>query len=63
MNITSLAAAAETTANTMMLPTFVFPIIAAAFFLLLGIVAISFRDVANRHSQKWADNHGDEAHH
>ena len=33
-------------------PPWVFAAIAAAFFLVLGLITWSFRDVANRHSEK-----------
>ena len=33
-------------------PSWVFPLIALAVFVALGFVVWSFRDVANRHSQK-----------
>jgi hypothetical protein len=33
-------------------PIWVFPMIAALVFITLGFVVYSFRDVANRHSQK-----------
>ncbi len=33
-------------------PSWVFPLIAIAVFVALGFVVWSFRDVANRHSQK-----------
>ena len=36
----------------MIAPPIVFAAIAVAFFLLLGFVTWSFRDVANRHSDK-----------
>jgi hypothetical protein len=37
-------------------PSVVFPIIALSVFLLLGVVAWSYRDVANRHSRGKADH-------
>jgi heme/copper-type cytochrome/quinol oxidase subunit 2 len=33
-------------------PAWVFPLIAAFVFVVLGVVVWSFRDVSNRHSQK-----------
>jgi len=41
-------------------PAWVFPAIAAAFFVLIALVTWSFRDVAHRHSDKTsgADSHG-----
>lgn len=43
-------------------PTWVFPIIAAAIFILLTAVSWSFRDVWHRHADKVSDA-GDGAHH
>ncbi len=43
------------------LPIAMYPLIAAVFFLVLGIVVWSFREVANRHSAKakaYAAAHG-----
>lgn len=47
------------------LPVFVFPLIAFAFFLVLGVTAWSYRNVAYRHSEKFTtgghghdDSHG-----
>jgi hypothetical protein len=37
--------------------------IAAAFFLLAGLVTFSYRDVANRHSDKVGDAPVDAGHH
>jgi hypothetical protein len=44
--------AAEGAKIPLFFPAWVFPIIAAAGFIALGFVVWSFRDVANRHSQK-----------
>lgn len=38
-------------------PGIVFPVIAICIFTLLGFVAWSFRDVANRHAGKGAGPH------
>ncbi|MHB1171720.1 MAG: hypothetical protein ACYCZY_04360 [Lacisediminihabitans sp.] len=49
-----LNAVVEAAAETHLIaPTWVFPILAAAVFISLGFVIWSFRDVANRHSQKF----------
>ncbi|PZQ88245.1 MAG: hypothetical protein DI534_12340 [Leifsonia xyli] len=42
-------------------PAWVFAAIAAAIFIVLGFVTYSYRDVANRHSDKASaqDAHGD----
>ena len=47
-------AAAE--ANELPVSSIVYPLIAAGFFALLGAVAWSYRDVANRHSDKSGGN-------
>jgi len=52
-------------------PPWVFALVAFACFLVLGLITWSFRDVANRHSQKTggvgdnshADAHGSSDHH
>ncbi len=43
-------------------PTWVFPLIAAAFFILITAVSFSYRDVWHRHNDKVSDA-GDGAHH
>lgn len=44
----------------LLMPPVAFGLVAAAIFTFLGFVTFSFRDVANRHSQKWGkgDEHG-----
>ena len=47
------------------LETLPFGLIAAGVFALLGLVALSYRNVANRHTRKaeaWAAEHGHEGH-
>lgn len=44
--------AAEESRHALIWPNWVFPIIAAVVFIFLGFVMHSFRDVANRHSEK-----------
>jgi hypothetical protein len=47
--------------NPLAVPTIVFPIVAISVFALLGFVAWSYRDVANRHagrSSRGGDHHG-----
>ncbi|MFB7842119.1 hypothetical protein [Microbacterium sp. NPDC056052] len=47
------------------LETLPFGLIAAGVFALLGLVALSYRNVANRHDRKaqaWAAEHGHEGH-
>jgi hypothetical protein len=61
--IASAALAAATTIHEQPLPvsSFVFPLIAAGVFTLLGVVAYSYRDVANRHAGK-ADHGSPQGH-
>ena len=59
-------AAAESTGHgNIALETLPFGLIAAGVFTLLGLVAFSYRNVANRHAAKaeaWAAEHGHEGH-
>ena len=59
-------AAAETEHHgNVALETVIFGIIAALLFGLLGLVTLSYRNVANRHSAKaeaWAAKHGKDGH-
>ncbi len=48
----SLVHTAAEGANLLPVISGVFPIVALAVFLTLGLVSWSFRDVANRHSNK-----------
>ncbi|MCU1514974.1 MAG: hypothetical protein JWO10_2064 [Microbacteriaceae bacterium] len=50
--LSTIVFAAEEKAATLVFPNWVFPLIAAIVFLSLALVVHSFRDVANRHSQK-----------
>lgn len=52
--VASVVLAAATTIEEQPLPvsSFVFPLIAAGVFALLGVVTWSYRDVANRHAGK-----------
>ena len=56
--------AAEETQHALIFPNWVFPLIAAIVFVFLFIVCYSFRDVANRHSDKTggASGHSDAGH-
>lgn len=47
-----LVAAAVEEKAPLFFPAWVFPMIAAFVFISLGFIVWSFRDVANRHSQK-----------
>ncbi|MFD5215108.1 hypothetical protein [Microbacterium sp. NPDC058345] len=45
--------------------TVIYGLIAAAVFAALGLVTLSYRNVANRHSAKaeaWAEKHGRDGH-
>lgn len=57
-----IAAAEEHHLAELWLPNYWFAIIPAAIFAILGFVTFSFRDVANRHSNRTA-NRSNEAHH
>lgn len=48
--VSVLAAAEEH--HELVAPSFIFPLIAAGVFLLLGAVTWSYRDVAHRHADK-----------
>ena len=66
--LTALVTAAEETHELapLVLPLWAFPLIAAVFFAIAGLVTFSYRDVANRHSHKpdpAGDEHGHGAHH
>jgi hypothetical protein len=54
MSVIASAVLAATTIQEQPLaaPSVVFPLIAVGVFALLGIVAFSYRDVANRHQGK-----------
>jgi heme/copper-type cytochrome/quinol oxidase subunit 2 len=48
----AVLAAATIQEQPLVAPSVVFPLIAVGVFALLGIVAFSYRDVANRHQGK-----------
>lgn len=48
-------AVAEGTTAPIIAPPWVFPLIAAIVFIVLAVVSWSYRDVANRHSDKTSD--------
>jgi hypothetical protein len=50
--LSSVIRAAAETQHALIWPNYVFPIIAAVIFVFLGFMMHSFRDVANRHSEK-----------
>jgi predicted small integral membrane protein len=61
----SIVAAEEVAQQALFLPIWAFPAIAAAFFLVGGIITFTYRDVANRHSNKShaAESHDDHGGH
>jgi hypothetical protein len=62
MNALIFASETEVT-HPLVIPAIAFALIAAGFFTFLGLVTYSYKNVANRHSQKFssAEDHG--AHH
>jgi heme/copper-type cytochrome/quinol oxidase subunit 2 len=50
--LSAIVLAANEAPATLIFPNWVFPLIAVLVFVALGFVVWSFRDVANRHSQK-----------
>lgn len=54
--LTHVVRVAAEAQHALIFPAFVFPIIAAVIFVSLGFVMHSFRDVANRHSEKTGGN-------
>ncbi len=46
-----IVSAAEEAPAALVFPAWVFPIISAAVFAVLGLVMWSYRDVANRHAK------------
>ncbi len=65
MTLTTVVLAEEVAKQALFFPLWVFPLIAAAFFGLGAIIVFTYRDVANRHSQKTGgtDDEGHDAHH
>ncbi len=49
---------AEVAPATLVMPNWAFPLIAAGIFTVLGFVTWSYRDVANRHSNKTGGQSG-----
>jgi hypothetical protein len=47
----------------MIAPPWVFAVIAASIFAILALVSWSFRDVANRHSDKTSSTDNQSSHH
>lgn len=58
------AALASEELHPLVAPIWVFPVIAAAAFLLMGLVSWSYRDVAHRHvDHSGGHSDGQDAHH
>ena len=57
--LTSLITATEEHANALPMEPVFYGLIAAAAFVTLGFVVFSYRDVANRHSDKVSASHDD----
>ncbi len=55
----STVLAEEAAKQALFLPIWAFPLIAALFFAVGAVIVFTYRDVANRHSQK---TKGDDAH-
>ena len=43
-------------------PIWVFPLLAVLFFVVTGLITFSYRDVANRHSDKAGASDGHDSH-
>jgi len=59
-----LSVLAEEAPATLVMPNWAFPLIAASIFTVLGFISWSYRDVANRHSNKTGapSDHSDAGH-
>lgn len=55
--------AAEEQLAPLVMPNWAFPLTGFIIFAFLGVMTWSFRDVANRHSQRTHDSSGEPAHH
>lgn len=62
MDLLILANEAEAT-HPLVIPAIAFAIIAASFFVFMGLVTFSYKNVAARHRQKWSDAADHGAHH
>jgi hypothetical protein len=58
----ALAVAEHEELAPMIAPPWVFALIAASIFAILALVSWSFRDVANRHSDKTSTDHQSSQH-
>jgi len=62
MSILNVLAEQAHEAAPLVLPIWAFPLIAFVFFVVAGLVTYSFRDVANRHSDKVGAAHAHDEH-
>ncbi|MBB5843516.1 hypothetical protein HD599_001839 [Conyzicola lurida] len=58
-SLITVAAEAEHTVNELPMSPYAYAAIAVAGFVIFGIVTWSYRDVANRHSDKVSQGHDD----
>jgi|GEM_PF-1488372 hypothetical protein len=62
--LTILANAAATEAeHPLFIPAIAWAIMFAGGFVVMGLIAYSYKNVANRHSEKWSNNTDHGAHH
>jgi hypothetical protein len=54
MDFISILASEGAEQYPLVIPAVAFAAIAAGFFIFLGFVTYSYKNVANRHSQKWS---------
>jgi len=59
MSLLSVLATEAHEPAQLIMPVWAFALIAAAFFVVVGIVTYTYRDVANRHSNRPLDETGD----
>lgn len=63
--VAQIAMASAESGGNVALDTLIFGVIAAIVFAFLGLVTLSYKNVANRHSAKaeaWAAKHGKDGH-
>lgn len=62
MNLLSTTLAEVHELAPLALPIWAFPLIAALFFIVTGLITFSYRDVANRHADKVGAGDGHDDH-
>jgi hypothetical protein len=62
MNVLSMILAEVHEPAPLVLPIWGFPLIAALFFIVTALITFSYRDVANRHSDKVGTGDGHDGH-